>query len=339
MKAVRFHEHGSAAHLVVDDISKPEPAAGEALVEIKAAALNGFDPMILNRTTTLKNPLPMIPCGDAAGVIVALGEDAAGDFHAGDRVSVLPYGDHGMYGETALGMAREYACIPLANLVPVPDEVSFVDAAALPVAYGTAYRLMHTRGQITAADTVLILGAAGGVGTGCVQFAKAAGATVIACASGTRKLDKLKEIGSDHVIDTRGGDLIADTLALVGKPRYGGEGGISMVVNYIAGDTWAQSLKILAHGGRMLTCGASAGYDPATDVRYIWSRELSIIGSDGWTRDDHAKILEMTASGALTPHIHAVRPFSAAAEAMQEMLDRQVFGKSILVPDEQGSDG
>jgi len=331
MRVATYSEHGSTSNIMLENWDRPKPAAGEVLVEIKAAALNGFDPMILEATTSLKNPLPMVPCGDAAGVIAELGDGVEG-WSIGDRVSLLPYGDFGMMGETALGCAREFVTVPAENLLMMPDALGFEDAAALPVAYGTAYRMMVTRGKVAAGETVLILGASGGVGLGSLQLAKSVGATVIACASSQEKADKLKALGADHVILTSEEDWVTRTREIVGKARVSGEGGVDVVVNYIGGEDWAKALKVTKLGGRILTCGATTGYDPKTDIRYIWSFELSIIGSDGWTKEDQFHLMNLAASGKLKPVIHSVRPFEDTAAALQEMIDRKVFGKSILVP-------
>jgi len=332
MRVATYAEHGSTNNITIEHWDRPTPQAGEVLVEIKAAALNGFDPMILEATTSLKNPLPMVPCGDAAGVIVELGADVSTDWAVGDRVSLLPYGDFGMMGETALGCAREFVTVPAENLLRMPDALSFEDAAALPVAYGTAYRMMVTRGKVQAGETVLILGASGGVGLGALQLAKSVGATVIACASSDAKVKKLQELGADHVINTSEEDWFTRTREIAGKARVSGEGGVDVVVNYIGGEDWAKALKVTKLGGRILTCGATTGYDPKTDIRYIWSFELSIIGSDGWTKDDQFHLMDLAASGKLKPVLHSVRPLEETADAMQEMIDRKVFGKSIIVP-------
>lgn len=331
MKAVRFHEHGDVDNIQIEDIPIPEAGPGEVLIKMKASSFNGFDPMILGKTTALRTPLPMIPCGDGAGEVAALGDGVDGKVSVGDRVSIMPYGDFGMMGETALGTAREYVVLPADNLVPMPDDISFEDAAALPIAYGTAYRLMKKRGKIQAAERVLILGAAGGVGACCVSLGKAVGAEIIAAASGDWKLEKLKALGADHVIDSSKEDFVNRIREQFGKPSYARpDGGVDVVVNYIGGDTWAKSLRVLKPGGRMLTCGASAGYAPETDIRYIWSFELSIVGSDGWSKEDQASILQMCASGELKPAIHAIRPLDEFKTSMQEMIDRKVFGKSII---------
>lgn len=332
MKAIVFHAHGGVENLKYEEIPAPTPAADEVLIRVRAVSLNGFDPMILKGTTSLKTPFPMSPGGDFSGEIVALGSSVdSGTWKVGDRVCPYPYIEsRGMMGETLVGACRELVTIPVTNLLRMPDQLSFVDAAALPIAYGTALRMMHTRGAIRAGERVLILSATGGVGTCCVQLAAAAGAEVIACGSSAWKLSKLKEIGAAHVIDTSEENILQAVNERFGKPRYSGGGGVDVVVNYIGGDTWVPSLKVLRHQGRLLVCGATAGYAPTEDLRYIWSFELQIIGSDGWTYEDQTALMKIVVEGKLKPVIHSTRPLSETPQALQELIDRKVFGKSVL---------
>jgi alcohol dehydrogenase len=239
-----------------------------------------------------------------------------------------------MRGETAPGLAAERVCLPAANLVRVPDEVSLINAAALPVAYGTALRMLSTRGAVKAGEKVVVLGAAGGVGSCCVQLAKTLGAEVFALATGAWKLDRLRELGADHVLDMAARPWVDAVRALAGKPRVGEPSrGVDVVVNFVGGDTWEASQRVLKQGGRMLCCGASAGHMVATDLRYLWSYEHTLIGSDGWTHEDQAELLLMVAQGRLRPVIDSVRPFSQAALSMQALIERRVFGKALLRPD------
>lgn len=335
MRAVLYDRHGDVDALYVGELPRPEPAAGEALLRVRAAALNGFDPMMLQGTTSIRVPFPMVPCGDAAGEVAGFGPDTdPGPWRVGDRAALDPVVENrGMMGEKVRGVAREYVAVPLENLVPVPEGVSFEAAAAVPVAYGTAQRVVSERAVVQPGETALVLGATGGVGVCCVQLCKLAGATVIATGSGEWKREKLEELGADHVLPSRTKDWVGAVKEIAGRPRYQdkGAGGVDVVINYIGGDTWAASLKVLRRHGRMITCGATAGYDPPTDIRYIWSFEQTIMGSDGWNRAGVAQLLEMVAAGRLDPAVHAARPMEEAGEAMAELIARRVFGKSILV--------
>lgn len=335
MKAITYYAHGGVDQLRLQDLPVPEPRGEEVLIRVGAVSLNGFDPQILVGSTRLRTPFPMIPGGDFAGEIVELGSQVnRTKWKTGDRVCPFPYVEgRGMMGETTPGACREYVNIPEGNLLRMPEGLSFADAAALPVAYGTALRMMETRGQVKASETVLILGASGGVGTACVQLGVNIGAEVIACCGGKWKAERLQELGAAHVIDTSQRDLVRAVHELKGKPKVlEDKGGVDVVVNYIGGETWVPSLKVLARRGRILVCGATAGYAPLEDLRYIWSFEHQIIGSNAWTAADQVRLMNMVVEGRLEPVIHACRSLAETPLAMQELIDRRVFGKSILAP-------
>jgi alcohol dehydrogenase len=332
MKAIVFHEHGSVDKLALETFPDPVCGPKDAIIQVEATSLNGFDPMILSGATGLKTPLPMVPCGDLAGTLAELGSEVdASQWRIGDRVCPHPFVfGEGMTGETRLGAASEFVRIPASNLLPIPEGVSFEQAASLPIAYGTAYRMMRTRGKVTAGERVLILGATGGVGTCCLQLAKAAGAEVIVCGSAKWKLEKLTELGADHVIDTSQQDFVEAVHAIAGKPRMFGPGGVEVCINYIGGDSWKRALRCLAQNGRMLTCGATAGFEPQTDIRYIWTYEQQLIGSNGWLPHEQTAMLELVARGEVLPVIHAVRSLPELATSIQELIDRKVVGKTVI---------
>jgi len=192
--------------------------------------------------------------------------------------------------------------------------------------------MIETRGQLQAGEKVLILGASGGVGTCCVQLAKAIGCEVIACASSDWKTARLKELGADIVINTEAQNYVAEIHRLYGKPRTRGGGGVDVIINYTGGQTWAECFRALKLQGRLLTCGATAGYDPKTDIRYIWSFEFNIIGSNGWTPEDQLEMLARVADGRIKPIVHCERPLAEIKLPFQQLIDREVFGKAVLVP-------
>lgn len=334
MKAVTFDAHGGIERLRYRDLPVPAVAPDEVLVRMRAIALNGFDPMVLRGLPTLPCPLPMVPCSDGAGEIVRCG--AAVDqrrWPIGRRVSIVPIRPGlGVVGETLPGLAAEYCAVPDSALLALPDRLSHVDAACLPTAYGTAHHMMVTRAKVARGERVLILGAGGGVGTACVQLARLAGAEVIACASSDDALRKLEGLGAHHVVNTSRQDLLAEVIRRFGKPSVWGGGGVDVVVNYLGGETWGRSLACLCRGGRLVTCGASAGPEVTTDLRFVWSLEIDIIGSNGWDTSDQARLLTMVADQRLSPLVHAVRPLSGYAEALQELMDGAVVGKSVLEP-------
>ena len=334
MKAAVYHQHGGTEQIRIEEMQEPVCGANDAIVKVRAAALNGFDPMMLMKTTGLKTPLPMVPAGDAAGEIVALGSAVdANQWPLGTPATIYPMvPGEGMTGETRIGACSQYIRIPAGNLVRMPDGLGFEDAASLPIAYGTALRMMLVRGKVAAGEKVLIWGATGGVGVACVQLAKAAGALVVACGSAAWKLDRLRQLGADVVIDTSTENVRDVVWQRFGKPSTRGGGGVDLVVNYIGGETWVESLKLLGTGGRMVTCGASAGYATGNDVRYIWSYELTILGSNGWSKEDQAEVMRMARDHEIAPVIHAVRPLAETGAAMQDLIDRKVLGKLVLVP-------
>ena len=246
--------------------------------------------------------------------------------------SPLADGPKGMIGEMYDGGRAEYCIAWAASLVRIPDPVSFDAAASLPLAYATAHRMMVTRGTLRAGETVLVLGASGGVGTACVMLAKLAGARVIACTGSDSKAGKLRAIGADEIIDTRTQGLTQALHALVGKPRISGAGGVHMAVNYTGGNTWQDTIRCLKVGGRLLTCGATAGFDEKIDVRYVWTFELDLMGSNGWRRSDIETLLELARSGRMPPVIDKVLPLERTQEAERLLEEREVFGKIVIAP-------
>jgi alcohol dehydrogenase len=337
MRAAVLHRHGGLEELVFERAwPDPTPGPGDAILRVHACALNYHDVFTRKGMPGIKVPLPLIIGIDVAGEIVALGQGTDG-WRIGDRVLVDPIDrvKGGLVGETVDGGLAEFIRIPTHQLIALDPAIGFAEAAALPVAYGTAYRMMLTRGRIAAGETVLILGASGGVGTCCVQLAKHAGATVIAAASSDEKLERLKALGADHGLNYAEGDWMKECQARFGKARVFGAqgGGVDVVVNFTGGDTWTKSLRVLRRQGRLLTCGATAGYDPPEDIRYIWTFELAIIGSNGWSRDDVLALLAMVRAGTLVPSLHPERfPLERARDALALLDARQVWGKVIVTP-------
>jgi NADPH:quinone reductase-like Zn-dependent oxidoreductase len=236
-------------------------------------------------------------------------------------------------GEMWHGGLAEYCRVPTHHLVALPVDVGYDAAACLPVAYGTAVRMMHTIGEVKSGDKVLILGASGGVGTCCVQLAKLRGAEVIACASSDSKLARLKDLGAAHLLDYTKQDFVKWVYETFGKPhRRKVTGGVDVVVNFTGGDTWVPSLRVLHRGGKVLTCGATAGFDPKEDLRFIWTFELKILGSNGWMREDLSTLLALIQGGRLKPVIDCELPLDKVNEAFRLLEDREVFGKVVVRP-------
>ena len=335
MRAQVIYEHGEPDRLTFElDFPDPAPDAGEVVLRVKATSLNYHDVFTRRGMPGIKVPMPMIMGLDIAGEIAETGPEVDG-WAVGDRVLIDPVNRQkgGLIGEMWHGGLAEYCRVPAHQLIPIPDGVSFEDAAALPVAYGTAHRMMLANGHVVSGEKVLILGAAGGVGTCCVLLAKLAGAEVIACASTQAKLDRLEALGADHLINYVEEDFVKAVYARFGKPfRRSYDGGVDVLVNYTGGDTWVPSLKCLKRGGRLLTCGATAGFDPKTDIRYIWTFELKILGSNSWLPEDLVILLDMIEKGRLKPVIDRTLPLEEAGEAIRLLEQREVIGKVVVTP-------
>ena len=307
------------------------PSPGEILLRVKACGLNYLDIFVRRGMPGLPIDLPRISGGDIAGEVVALG-DGVESVSIGQRLLIdpaitMPDGTGGALGESATGGLSEYFAISADNAIPLPDDVTYEQAAALPIAYGTAWRMLITRGRLQAGESILILGASGGVGTGALQIAKMLGCEVFAAASSADKLAQLKELGADHLVNyTEHPEFHRYVRGI-----RGGEG-VDVVVNYTGGDSWVRSLKAVRHGGRILTCGATAGFEPPTDIRYIWRREMDILGSDGWRRQDLIDLLDKVQDGSIIPVIGAVLPLKETAEGHRLLEDREIFGKVIITP-------
>jgi len=337
VKALVLREQGPEAWPVVErDFPDPVAGEGDVLVKVRATSLNYHDVFTRRGMPGIKIPLPMILGLDCAGEIVDIGPEVH-DWSVGDRVLIDPRNrvDGGLVGETIYGGLAELCRARAHQLVRIPDQLSYIEAAALPCAYGSALRMMYTIGGVSRGERVLILGASGGVGVCCVQLAKLAGATVIACAGTNEKAARLKELGADHTINYVERDFAQEVYALHGKPARRGSGvnqGVDVVVNYTGGDTWLKSLRCLRVGGRLLTCGATNGYSPAEDLRFIWTFELKILGSNSWDREDLTQVVGLAQSGALKAVVAETFPLDEAAEALRRIENRQVFGKVVVTP-------
>jgi alcohol dehydrogenase len=337
MKAAVVRAHGGPEALAFETgFPDPTPGEGDVIVAVKAASLNYHDVFTRRGMPGIKVPMPAIMGLDLAGEIAEIGPGVTG-WKKGDRVLVDPINrvEGGLMGETMHGGLAELCKARAHQLVRIPDGVSFTDAAALPCAYGTARRMMVTNGHIAKGEKVLILGASGGVGVCCLQLAKLAGCEVIACAGTDAKAKRLSELGADKTINYIEKDFMKEIFSMYGKPTRRGalvHQGVDVVVNYTGGDTWVPSLKTLKVGGRLLTCGATAGYAPTEDIRFIWTFELKVLGSNGWMRDDIEELLKLVQGGKLKVLVDKVYKLEEAREALRVIEDREVFGKIVVAP-------
>ncbi len=333
MRALVLRQHGELDVLRVEERPRPVADTGHVVVRVGASSFNYHDVFTVRGMPGIKVPMPVVIGLDLAGTVAEVGQDVAG-WAVGNRVLVNPiYPGKGLMGEMLDGGMAEYCRASAKQLIRMPDEVSFEDAASLPVAYGTAHRMLVTHRTVKAGDTVLVLGASGGVGTGCVLLAKQLGAHVVACAGSEDKCRRMLEIGADEAVDYTRTDFSRWAVERYGKPqRRTYEGGVDVVVNFTGGDTWQPSLKCLKRGGKLLVCGATAGYDPKEDLRYVWSFELQIIGSNSFYDEDLKALLEMARTGAMRPLVDTVLPLDRAAEGLALIRDRKVIGKVVVTP-------
>jgi len=334
MKAVVLNQHGGLENLkYVTDFPDPRVIEGHVVIRVKATSFNYHDVFTVRGMPGIKVPLPMIIGLDMAGEILEAGTRVSG-WKPGDRVLVNPLNKQkGLMGEMVHGGLAERCLVAEHQLIRMPDKVSFEEAASLPVAYGTAHRMIVTHDTIRKGDKVLILGASGGVGTGCVLLAKMLGAEVLACASSDDKVQRLKDLGADHVINYKETDFSKWAVDKYGKPqRRTYEGGVDVVINFTGGDTWGPTLRCVKRGGKILVCGATAGHDPKEDLRYIWSFELKVIGSNSFYDENLKALMDMIQRRELKPVIDEVLPLERAAEGLRLIERREVFGKVVVTP-------
>jgi NADPH:quinone reductase-like Zn-dependent oxidoreductase len=342
MKAVRFHEHGGPEVLRYETAHDPECGPGEALIEVRAASINHLDLLVRRGLPGMRFDLPHIPGADAAGVVRAVG-DSVGTIEVGQRVTINPGFSCGrcefcaagngsqclsfrVFGEHTDGTYAELIAVPEYNVLPIPEHVGFEDAAAAPLVFLTAWSMMITKGQIQPGEDVLVLGAGGGVGTAAIQIAHLAGCRVWAAAGSEEKLKRARQLGADELINYR-----TEEFDRVVRDRTA-KRGVDVVVDYVGADTWVRSLRAARRGGRILTCGATTGPTPQTDLRHIFFRQLRIIGSTMGSAKDFHDVMKLVFSGRLRPVVDRVMPLGEAAEAHRLIEGRHVFGKLLLEP-------
>ena len=342
MKAVQFHNHGGPEVLRLEKAADPEISEKEVLIEIRAASVNHLDIFVRRGLPGIKLPLPHIPGGDASGVVREIGNDVRG-IEVGQRVTINPgvscgrcefcaagYGSqcltYHMVGETIQGSYAELLKIPYHNVLSIPDDLTFETAAAAPLVFTTAWSMMITKGNLRPGEDVLILGAGAGVGTAAIQIAKMIGCRVFAAAGSAEKLERARKLGADFLINYEEEEFDRSIRKLTDKR------GVDVVIDYIGAATWVRSLKAARRGGRILTCGATTGPTPKTDLRHIFFRQLQIIGSTMGSPQDFANVMKCVLRGQLKPVIDRVLPLSEARKAHELLEGRKIFGKLILTP-------
>jgi len=335
MKAVYFNEHGDISVLRYGDLPEPQVPEGWVKLRVKATSFNHADLFVRRGMPGIKVQLPGINGTDCAGEIAELGPGVQG-WQVGERVLPISHevdwkaGRFDMLGENRNGAMAEYCTVRASQLMRLPDAVSFEDAACLPCAYGTAYHMLHTRGRIQAGETMLVLGASGGVGNACVLLGKIAGLRVIAAAGDDEKCRRLRELGADETINYNETAVDAWVKEKTGTLLRGG--GVDVVVNFTAGDTWLPSMRCVKRHGRLLCCGGTGGYKAVTDIPYLFMSEMDVIGATGWTMREQQACVDLVASGALKPVIDRVVPLAEAIDAYGDFERREFFGKIVVKP-------
>jgi len=322
MKAVRIHEDGGPEVLRLDEVEDPVPGPGEVLIRLKAASLNHLD--IWLRQGLPSVPKPRILGADGAGVVEALGEGVDG-FEVGQRVVLNPGLRNGaeIVGEHRDGTHAELIAIPRENVHPIPEELSFEEAAAFPLVYETAYRMLVTRAGLREGEWVLVWGIGSGVGSAAFLIAKALGARVVVTSSDDGKLERARELGADETVNHESGDVVSVV-------KEATEGGVHVVVEHVGEATWKTSLQVARTGGRIVVCGATSGPNPPANLHRIFWKQLSILGSTMGTAEDFAGVYELVASGRVKPLVDRVFPLEEAAEAHRHLESGKQFGKVVL---------
>ncbi len=340
MKAVRFHKHGGPEVLQYEEVPDPVPNGDEALVRVRASALNHLDLWARNGLPNVEIPLPHISGCDIAGTVEEVPKEET-EFAKGDEVIVNPGLGCGrcerclsgkddqcrfytIIGYGTDGGFAELVRVPRTNLVRKPEGMTDIDAAAFPLVSLTAYHMLVTKAGVSATDTVLVLGASSGVGSAAVQLAKLLGATVIATAGDAAKMEGAKKLGADHVLNHYEQDILAESRRLTGKR------GVDVVVEHVGKATWDKSLRALAKGGRLVTCGATSGAEAVTDLRFVYNREITIYGSFMAGKGELLRATELVKAGRLKPVVDSTFPLSRAMEAEERLEKSAHFGKIVL---------
>jgi len=340
MKAAGFYEHGDLDQLQIIDVPRPQPGPDEVLLEVRAVALNHLDLWVLGGLPGLKLEMPHIGGSDIAGIVAELGEGVTG-VEVGQRVVVNPTlscgrcewcrqgedslcDSFGVVGEHIRGGMAEYTVVPARNLMPMPEEFSFTDAAAVPLVFLTAWRALITRGKLRPGEDVLILGASGGVATAAIQIAKLAGARVFAVTSSPEKAEKARALGADWVIDRTRENWSKAVYEATGRR------GVDLVLENVGAATWFDSLRAAKKNGRIVTYGATTGPHPKEDIRYIFWKQLQIIGTTMSSHREFVDVMRLVWQGKLKPVIDRVLPLDEAREAYRVLKAGEQFGKVVL---------
>jgi NADPH:quinone reductase-like Zn-dependent oxidoreductase len=339
LRAARFHQHGGPEVLRYEEAPDPDPSSGRAIVRVRGCALNHLDLWQRHGIPRVRIPLPHISGSDVSGEVVDAG---GGSIPAGQRVLVHPglgcgacrvcredrdslCASYDVLGLLSDGGYAELVSVPAGNLVPIPDHIGFVEAAAFPLTFLTAWHMLVTVARIREGDDVLVLAGGSGVGQAAIQIARMHGARVFAT-SGPSKLERTKALGAAAVFDHYSSDFGKECRALTSGR------GVDIVIEHVGEATWERSVRALANGGRLVTCGATTGGAAAIDLRHLFARQLSLHGTYMGAKAELLAAVPHFFSGRLTPVVDEVLPLAEAARAHRRLEGREQFGKIVLVP-------
>jgi NADPH:quinone reductase-like Zn-dependent oxidoreductase len=342
VKAILLRGHGGPEAVKVEDLPDPAAGPGEVVVQVKAAALNHLDIWVRAGWQGLKLTWPHVLGSDVAGVVEAVGPGVR-DVKPGDEVVVNPSlgcgrcerclaGEENLcrrfaiLGEHVSGGQAEKLAVAARNVLPKPPNLSFEEAAAVPLTFMTAWHALVARARLRLGETVLVHAAGSGVGVAAVQIAKLHGARVIATAGSDAKLEKARALGADEVVNYETQDFVQEVRRLTAKK------GVEVVFEHVGKKTWEKSILAAGVGGRIVTVGATTGYDPLTDLRHVFFRQLSILGSTMGTAAELVEVLRWVGEGRLRPVVDRVLPLADAVKGQALLSDRAQFGKIVLRP-------
>ena len=340
MKAIQFRQHGGPEVLQFTEVPDPEPRANEVLVRVRACALNHLDLWVRRGLPNVPIPLPHIPGSDVAGEVARIGSEVT-TVRVGQKVVLAPGVTCGKcaacisgrdnlcrqftnLGYMIDGGCAEFVRVPEVNCLPYPENLSFEEAAAVPLVFQTAWHMLIARAELQPGEDVLVLGAGSGVGSAAIQIAKFFGARVLATAGSDEKLARARELGADHLINHKT-QKIRDEVRRITNKR-----GVDVVFEHVGTATWDDSLASLALAGRLVTCGNTTGYDAKLDLRFLFSRQLSLLGSYMGVKSELHTVMKLVAAGRLKPVVDRTFPLAEAARAHAYLESGQQFGKLIL---------
>ncbi len=342
MKAIFFRQHGDADVLEYGELPEPKLLSNSVLVRVKAVALNHLDIFVRKGWPGLSLEFPHVPGSDVAGVVERVGSEVS-DLKVGEAVLVNPglscghcerclLGEDNLcrsyksLGEHVRGGYAELVAVPRQNILPKPSNLSFEQAACVPLTFLTAWTMLVRKAQVKPGETVLVHAAGSGVGSAGIQIAKLLGATVITTASTQEKLNRGKELGADYLINYAQTDFLKEVKKITQRRM------VDVVFEHVGTDTFEKSVACLPYGGRLVTCGATTGYEAKLDLRVLFYKQISLLGSTMGSKGDVFRILELVQQGRLRPVLDRVLPLQKAAEAQRQLESRAHFGNVVLVP-------